>query len=306
MLKDNGEVPIVILAIPFDRLDSNALVNGLVTSDGNYLYSTPGSASPFIQEEFYGAALAVDLLDTNAFEVVLPTNLIFNQFEKSITHIEVDFSDGLGPRTLLPNQTLEVTYDPTDYGFKPIIYKIYFNDNTWVTTHGGVTLKYKYDSEIPGTADIPAGDVFDITAEHPFAGKFGKAKITIAYGDKLCAVSFDGSRTYYEGGTFKGNKLNFKTRSLGQYAITYDDEAPKLTPLVMGRNFKFRVSDNLSGVAEITCSLDDKWILSEYEPKTGRIWGEIPKWIKPGAHEFKLIVKDSKGNQTEYKKSLTL
>ena len=128
----------------------------------------------------------------------------------------------------------------------------------------------------------------------------------IAYGDKLCAVSFDGSRTYYEGGTLTGNKLNFKTRSLGQYAITYDDEAPKLTPLKIGRNFKFRVSDNLSGIDQITCSLDDKWILAEYEPKTGRIWGEIPKWIKEGTHEFKLVVKDSKGNKTEYTKSLTL
>ena len=127
----------------------------------------------------------------------------------------------------------------------------------------------------------------------------------IAYGDKLCAVSFDGARIYYEGGTLTGNKLKFKTRSLGQYAITYDDQAPKLKPLNVGRDFKFSVSDNLSGVDKIYCSLDGKWILAEYEPKTERIWGTIPAWIKGGSHDFKLIVKDSKGNKTTYEKTIS-
>jgi murein DD-endopeptidase MepM/ murein hydrolase activator NlpD len=128
----------------------------------------------------------------------------------------------------------------------------------------------------------------------------------IAYGDKLCAVSFNGSRTYYEGGTLTGNKLHFKTRSLGQYAISYDDEDPKLTPLYVGRSFRFRVSDNLSGVDHITCSINGKWILAEYEPKTGKIWGEIPKWIKAGTHDFTLLVKDSKGNKVTYQKDVKL
>ena len=128
----------------------------------------------------------------------------------------------------------------------------------------------------------------------------------LAYGNKLCGVSFDGKRIYYEGGNLNGNTLSFRTRSLGEYAITYDNEAPKIQVLNFGKRYKFRVTDNLSGLKTIRCSIDDKWILAEYEPKTNRIWGEIPKWIKPGEHDFKLVVKDAKGNKTEYQRSVTL
>jgi murein DD-endopeptidase MepM/ murein hydrolase activator NlpD len=126
------------------------------------------------------------------------------------------------------------------------------------------------------------------------------------YGDKLCAVSYSGKRRYYEGGIVSGNYLRFKTRSLGEYGITHDNTPPVIRPISVSKKFRFRVSDNLSGVDRIICSLDGKWILAEYEPKTSSLWGEIPNWIKPGKHEFKLIVIDAKGNRSEYKKTLTL
>ncbi|PCJ63943.1 MAG: hypothetical protein COA58_15035 [Bacteroidetes bacterium] len=128
----------------------------------------------------------------------------------------------------------------------------------------------------------------------------------LAYGNKLCGVSFNGKRTYYEGGSLKGNVLSFRTRSLGQYAITFDDQPPVIKVLRMGRNFRFRVTDNLSGITKIKCSIDGKWILAEYEPKTSRVWGEIPKWIKGGKHLFKLVVTDDKGNTSKYDRELTL
>ncbi len=126
------------------------------------------------------------------------------------------------------------------------------------------------------------------------------------YGSKLCAVSFSGSRIYYEGGELSGNTLKFKTRSLGQYAITHDSKPPSIRVVRFGKNYKFKVSDNLSGVAQIICSLDDKWILAEYEPKTNTVWGQIPNWIKPGSYDFKLVVIDSKNNRAEYTNTIKL
>jgi len=128
----------------------------------------------------------------------------------------------------------------------------------------------------------------------------------LKYGDKLCGVSFDGRRTYYEAGSLSGNILSFRTRSLGDYAITYDNVPPVVKTISFGKKYRFRVTDNLSGVSSLTCSIDDKWILAEYEPKTGAVWGEIPSWIKPGTYEFKLVALDDKGNKTEIKKSITL
>lgn len=128
----------------------------------------------------------------------------------------------------------------------------------------------------------------------------------LKYGNKLCAFSFDGKRKYYEGGSINGSSLKFRTRSLGEYAIAVDDLAPKLKPLQFGKNYKFRVTDNLSGVDRIICTLDGKWILAEYEPKTNLIWGSIPNWIKPGEHQFKLIVIDHRGNRTEFNKPVKI
>lgn len=128
----------------------------------------------------------------------------------------------------------------------------------------------------------------------------------LKYGTKLCAVSIEGKKITYEGGVLKDKSLSFRTRSLGEYAITYDDKPPVLRVINLGKNFKFTVKDNLSKVETIVCQLDGKWILAEYEPKTGAIWGEIPNWLKPGSYDFKLVVTDGRGNSTEFTQKMTI
>lgn len=128
----------------------------------------------------------------------------------------------------------------------------------------------------------------------------------LGYGEKLCVVSFDGKQTYYEGGSLEGNILHFKTRSLGEYAITYDHQIPKITATKLGRQFCFKVTDDLSGINQITCSINDKWILTEYEPKTNTLCGEIPAWIKTGTYELELSVTDHRNNKAIYQKAITL
>ena len=128
----------------------------------------------------------------------------------------------------------------------------------------------------------------------------------IKYGDKLCAFSMEGKKRYYEGGTLKGSSLHFKTRSFGRYAIAVDEVPPRLTPIKVGKSYRFKVTDDLSGVKEITASIDDKWILAEYEPKTQTIWGTIPNWIKPGEYAFKLVVSDARKNKTVFTQKIKL
>ncbi|MDG1046264.1 MAG: hypothetical protein P8P81_06630 [Bacteroidia bacterium] len=128
----------------------------------------------------------------------------------------------------------------------------------------------------------------------------------LSYGSKLCAFSMDGSRTYYEGGILNGNVLTFKTRSLGEYAIGYDNKAPMIEAVKVGKSYRFRVRDDLSGVKKITCSIDDKWILAEYEPKTNTVSGSIPNWIKPGTYNFKLIVEDARNNKSQFEQKIVL
>ena len=70
------------------------------------------------------------------------------------------------------------------------------------------------------------------------------------------------------------------------------------------RNIAFTVTDNLSGVKNYTATLDGKWILMEYDPKKRKMYYTIDNHFPSGNHQFKLIVKDSKGNKTIVKMNL--
>lgn len=132
------------------------------------------------------------------------------------------------------------------------------------------------------------------------------SKEALNYGDKLCAVSFNGASMVYEGGTLNNGILSFQTRSFGEYALYYDDTPPRIRAESVGKRFMFRVSDNLSGIASYAASIDDKWILMEYEPKTSAMFGEVPNWIKPGKHVLKLVVLDERGNKSTFERTITL
>ena len=148
---------------------------------------------------------------------------------------------------------------------------------------------------------------YNYTPLHSYISvRYGLSKAQLAYGNKLCAVSFSGDHKVYEGGTINGNFLNFKTRSFGEYAIYIDTIPPRIRTESIGRKFRFRVSDNLSGIKSYTASIDDKWILMQYEPKLNLMWGEIPAWIKEGKHQFKIVVIDDKGNKSQVERTITL
>jgi murein DD-endopeptidase MepM/ murein hydrolase activator NlpD len=164
--------------------------------------------------------------------------------------------------------------------------------------------------ELPQKANMASATLqmhYNYTPLHSYVYvKYKVPEELLKHGNKICAFSFYGTRRYYEGGVLQGNQLSFKTRSLGQYAIGVDDVSPTIRPVYVGKTFKLKVSDNLSGVDRIICSLDGKWILAEYEPKTNTVFGEIPNWIKSGEHQFKLIVIDERSNRAEYNKTINL
>ena len=75
--------------------------------------------------------------------------------------------------------------------------------------------------------------------------------------------------TVYKDGVFTA-----RTRSLGRYSLRKDSTPPTLKALnfkdkgvVKGNTLKVTVSDNLSGFASCSATLNGQWILFEYEPK---------------------------------------
>ena len=116
-----------------------------------------------------------------------------------------------------------------------------------------------------------------------------------------------------KGGTWEGDWLKGRAREFGQYFVSIDTIKPKVTPINIysGKNIgkqstiAMRISDNLSGISSYRATVDDEWILMDYDRKRSRLTYTMDDRFPYGKHAFKLLVLDDVGNKTEYKAELT-
>jgi hypothetical protein len=72
---------------------------------------------------------------------------------------------------------------------------------------------------------------------------------------------------------FSDGRLTFSTRTMGRFRLTRDTIPPRLlpkhsgTPVVKNGDLIFHVEDALSGVAEVSATMDGEWILLRWDPK---------------------------------------
>lgn len=130
--------------------------------------------------------------------------------------------------------------------------------------------------------------------------------------DKLLIVRRNGGQTSAEGGRYDQGKVTATVKTLGQYTVMIDTVPPALVPVgltpdMAGRkNFKVRIKDNLSGIAQWSAKLNGRWILMEYEPKTNTLEHHFDKYSsQPGKQEFELEVSDERGNVARLVRTFT-
>jgi hypothetical protein len=116
---------------------------------------------------------------------------------------------------------------------------------------------------------LPMHRNFTLTFDVSHLPRTGREHYFIARLDESDRPQFQ--KTYRQGDTFTA-----RSRSLGRYTL-YKDTVP---PVVRPKNFKekqwltnyrylsLQISDNLSGINSYSATLNGKWILMEYEPKT--------------------------------------
>jgi hypothetical protein len=113
--------------------------------------------------------------------------------------------------------------------------------------------------------------------------------------------------------TFNGDFLKTQIINLGDYAVMVDSTAPYIKPVNIyhGKNMsaqkqiRLKISDNLSGIKTYKGYIDGKWILMEYDMKTGLLIYDFEKEIKAGKHLFVLTVTDNKENAETYRAVFT-
>ncbi|MBC9795293.1 M23 family metallopeptidase [Sinomicrobium weinanense] len=113
------------------------------------------------------------------------------------------------------------------------------------------------------------------------------------------------STTYKRKDTFSTH-----TRNLGTYTLEKDTEAPKITPanfkdgqwLSNYRYLKLKISDDLSGIKTYRATINGKWILMEYEPKTNTLTYNFDDLrFSENKHQLEVKVTDNVENSSTFK-----
>ncbi len=108
----------------------------------------------------------------------------------------------------------------------------------------------------------------------------------------------------------KGTNLSTKTRNLGVFTLATDTIPPIVTPV----NFKdkqelksdyeylrVKMHDNLSGISTYRATINDRWILMEYEPKKDILTYNLNDIVfKDSEYKLKIILTDNVGNTSKF------
>ena len=110
-----------------------------------------------------------------------------------------------------------------------------------------------------------------------------------------------GRAKYYEGGVWENHEISFWTKTFGNYSILPDTIMPSINPVRVNANdLVFKISDDLSGIYEFKCYVDNEWVLMNYDYKRSLIWSEKLNKNKPFKGVVYLSVTDNCNNKNIY------
>lgn len=101
------------------------------------------------------------------------------------------------------------------------------------------------------------------------------------------------------GGTWKNNRIEFRTRELGRFQLLTDNRPPEIGILSANANgISARISDDRSGIASFRASVNGEWVLMQYDYKRALIWSDKLYADEPFPDDSEVIIEvtDRVGN----------
>ena len=152
---------------------------------------------------------------------------------------------------------------------------------------------------------IPVHKHFTIAIKPDSIPENTKDKMYIAY-------RTDKDEHFFIGAKWKDNKLSTRSRILGNYTVMADTINPEITPynfkngknISKQNNLRVKITDKQTGIKNYRGTLNDHWVLMEYDPKKNRLTYTFDEHIKKGENDFKLVVKDLLDNETIYEATI--
>jgi hypothetical protein len=114
-----------------------------------------------------------------------------------------------------------------------------------------------------------------------------------------------GKTRAFLGGVWDGDHITFQARNLGQYKVLSDTKAPTIR--LVGKTpqeVKFKIGDDLSGVATYRAELNGQFLLLQYEHKHALLYSERLDKTIPLKGDLVVRLKDSAGNEGVYQTRL--
>ena len=121
----------------------------------------------------------------------------------------------------------------------------------------------------------------------------------------ICHINHNG-RISSKGGSWSGDFISTISKVFGDFYVTVDTMPPRIKNIDLHsgmrgrRSFKFKITDNLAGIKSYSATVDGKWILMEYEPKSNSLVHHFDSRIGSGHHSFELVVVDGRKNKSNY------
>lgn len=118
----------------------------------------------------------------------------------------------------------------------------------------------------------------------------------------ICEIDADGRKIPVET-TWTPDGLEANIGYLNRYTVVEDREKPQIVYLgkLPGRILRFKITDDLSGIALYRGEVNGKWCLFTYDPRTDVLECSLdePVFEKGQVNEVKITVADRTGNAEE-------
>jgi hypothetical protein len=120
---------------------------------------------------------------------------------------------------------------------------------------------------------------------------------------KWAVYRVEGNRFTPVGGEWKNGRVRFTTREFGVFTIRQDTQPPSVTAVKSVSHVKrFRIRDDLAGIAYYEANINGAWLLLSYDYKTGILETDRTRKDLKGLLEVKVV--DNAGNETIIKQNL--
>ncbi len=201
--------------------------------------------------------------------------------------------------SVVPNIDLSIP-SGTEYTFYSDLMDVQFPMNALYDT---LYLKTGYKQGTDGAEIFTIGS-YDVPLNKSINVSI-KPQHGYAQPEKLAVYRQLGKSFYYLGGEWLNGRMHFSTRDFGDFTMLEDSTAPGISVLsINNRAARFKIKDDLSGIASFEATIDGAWLLMSYDNKSNTLQSKKIDPAIPLRGMFELVVTDNAGNKSRYSRKI--